>query len=133
CPPATAAQPHCPSAPYSLSHYSLLPSVSLSLNHQEEPHMRAIHVPIVGVLVWICVLGWSQVEAAAPAATHADGPPQRSTRFDLTGRISYPSDVRFNRNAAMTIEAWVYPEEYPGDPACQAIVDHQLGASYWFG
>lgn len=95
--------------------------------------MRAIHVLILGVLVWICVLGWSQVEAAAPAATHADGPPQRSTRFDLTGRISYPSDVRFNRNAAMTIEAWVYPEEYPGDPACQAIVDHQLGASYWFG
>lgn len=106
--------------------------------------MRRIRVAVVCTLAWLYVLAWHGVEAAAlPQAAPAEpaavavsgGPPQRSTAFDLTGRISYPADVRFNRNAAITIEAWVYPQDYnPSDPAgCQTFVEHQLGASYWFG
>lgn len=87
-------------------------------------------------------LGPEHVEAAAVqraspaplAAIMADGPPQRSTSFDFASRITYPADARFNRNAAITIEAWVYPQAYYDDPAgCQTFVEHQLGTSYWFG
>jgi hypothetical protein len=94
------------------------------------------------VFAWLCIFAWEPVEAsalprAAPAvsaAATADGPPQRSTLFDLSGPITYTADLRFNRNAAMTIEAWVYPQPQFDDPAgCQTFVEHQLGASYWFG
>lgn len=105
--------------------------------------MRSMRVVAVFVLAWLCVLGWRGVQAAplpradsaaAAAVTAGDLPPQRSTVFDMTGRVAYPADTRFNRNAALTIEAWVYPQEMYGDPAnCQTFVEHQLTTSYWFG
>ena len=95
------------------------------------------------IFAWIFILGWGRVDAAtlppaapAPTVTAADGPPQRSTAFDLASRISHTVTVRFNQNAAMTIEAWVYPEQNFDDPAgCQTLMEleDQPGTSYWFG
>src|SRR3954447_12332346 len=106
--------------------------------------MQKIRVLAVFVFVWICflgILGWGRVEAAPisqaekarpAAAAVASGPPQRSTAFDLASVITYTADLRFNRNAAMTIEAWVHPEAVFDDPpGCQTFVEHQLGTSYW--
>jgi hypothetical protein len=84
---------------------------------------------------------WWRVGEAAPAfrpasavvtAPTADGPPQRSTLYDGTanGQITYPHDVRFERGAALTLEAWVYRWD---DTRCEPIVNHGLGTSYWFG
>ena len=104
--------------------------------------MQNVRVLAVFVFAWVCILVWGRVDAsnvpraahAEPAAIGADSPLPRSTTFDLASRITYPADVRFNRNAAMTIEAWVYPEQFFDDPAgCQTFVEHQLGTSYWFG
>lgn len=60
--------------------------------------MRRIRVAVVCTLAWLYVLAWHGVEAAAlPQAAPAEpaavavsgGPPQRSTAFDLTGRIRF--------------------------------------------
>ena len=84
--------------------------------------------------------GWHDATAAPPprvalaaraASAVDDTPPQRSTRFDFASRITYAADARFNRNAAMTVEPWVYPERNFDDPeGCQSFVEHQLGTSY---
>jgi hypothetical protein len=103
--------------------------------------MQNIRRFAIFLFTWIVLLGWLHVSAApqpqienAAVVTSVDGPPQRSTYFDRAGRITYPAAERFNRNAAMTIEAWVYPTPAYDDPIeCQTLVEHQQGASYWFG
>lgn len=80
--------------------------------------MQNVRLLAIFVFAWIGILGWGRVEAspvpraalAEPVSVSADSPPQRSTLFDFTSSITYTADVRFNRNAAMTIEAWVYPQ-----------------------
>src|SRR5215216_3911093 len=103
--------------------------------------MQNIRRFAIFLFAWIVLLGWLHVSAApqpqienAAVTLSIDGPPQRSTSYDRAGRITYPAAERFNRNAAMTIEAWVYPTPTYDDPVeCQTLVEHQQGASYWFG
>jgi hypothetical protein len=66
------------------------------------------------------------------ALPQADGPPQRSTLYDgtINARVTYTHEERFDRGAALTIEAWVYRWD---DTRCEPIVNHGLGTSYWFG
>lgn len=73
--------------------------------------------------------GFGQSLHAATRAT-AEVPPDRSTHFSATGQITYAHEARFDSTAAMTIEAWVYRHDETG---CEAILDHTLSNSYFFG
>src|SRR5690606_17908499 len=64
------------------------------------------------------------------AVTGAGGPPMRSTALNAAGSVTYPQQARFNSAAALTIEAWANIGFRVG---CQAIVDNEADASYWFG
>ena len=73
--------------------------------------------------------GFGQSVHASPLAIAAV-PPDRSTHFSAAGQITYAHEERFDSSATMTIEAWVYRHDETG---CEAILDHNLSSSYFFG
>jgi hypothetical protein len=101
--------------------------------------MHRMMVILLSVAMLLTQIGGASAMASATVdsrqATSIDeiadeGPPDRATRFDGTGPVTYPHEDRFDTSAAMTLEAWVYRSDETG---CEAIVDHNLSLSYWFG